>query len=230
MDLSRLELLIKDKVDILKNSKVLVVGLGGVGSFSVESLCRCGIGTLIIADYDTISSSNLNRQLMTNINNIGLKKVDVMCDRIKSINSNCNVIKIDKKLEVEDIKNIIKNVDGVIDAVDDISIKKELIKVCKKNNTLLISSMGTGNKLDPTKLQIVDVRKTSYDPIAKIIRKMVKDEKINGKVMVVSSSELPIKTNSKTIGSVSFVPSVAGLFCTSYIINKLIGDKVERNN
>jgi len=84
--------------------------------------------------------------------------------------------------------------------------------------------MGTGNKLDPTKLQIVDVRKTSYDPIAKVIRKMIKDERINGKVMVVCSSEIPIKTNSKTIGSTSFVPSVAGLFCTSYIINKLIGD------
>ena len=224
MDLSRLELLIKDKVYILKKSTILVIGLGGVGSYAVESLCRSGIGKIIIADYDVISPSNLNRQLMTNINNIGLKKVDVVSDRIKSINSTCEVIKIDKKLEEKDIFELISNVDGVIDAVDDISIKKEIIRVCKKKNILFISSMGTGNKLDPTKLQIVDVRKTSYDPIAKVIRKMIKDEKISGKVMVVCSSEIPIKTNSKTIGSTSFVPSVAGLFCTSYIINKLIGD------
>lgn len=224
MDLSRLELLIKDKVDILKKSTILVIGLGGVGSYAVESLCRCGIGKIIIVDYDVISPSNLNRQLMTNVNNIGLKKVDVVSDRIKSINSTCEVIKIDKKLEEKDIFELISNVDGVIDAVDDISVKKEIIRVCKKKNILFISSMGTGNKLDPTKLQIVDVRKTSYDPIAKVIRKMIKDERINGKVMVVCSSEIPIKTNSKTIGSTSFVPSVAGLFCTSYIINKLIGD------
>ena len=224
MDLSRLELLIKDKVDILKKSTILVIGLGGVGSYAVESLCRCGIGKIIIVDYDVISPSNLNRQLMTNVNNIGLKKVDVVSDRIKSINSTCEVIKIDKKLVEKDILELISNVDGVIDAVDDISVKKEIIRVCKKKNILFISSMGTGNKLDPTKLQIVDVRKTSYDPIAKVIRKMIKDERINGKVMVVCSSEIPIKTNSKTIGSTSFVPSVAGLFCTSYIINKLIGD------
>jgi len=137
MDLSRLELLIKDKVDILKKSTILVIGLGGVGSYAVESLCRCGIGKIIIVDYDVISPSNLNRQLMTNVNNIGLKKVDVVSDRIKSINSTCEVIKIYKKLVEKDILELISNVDGVIDAVDDISVKKEIIRVCKKKKFYL---------------------------------------------------------------------------------------------
>lgn len=227
MDLSRLQLLIGDKVDILKNSKILVIGLGGVGSYAVESLCRSGIGNLTLVDYDVIDSSNLNRQLMTNQNNIGLYKTDIWKDRINLINKDCIVTILNQKLEENDINELITNFDFVIDACDTVSVKKELIRVCHKKNINLISSMGTGNKLDPTKLEITDITKTNYDPLAKIIRKMVKDEKIKGKVMVVSSSEQPFKTNSKTIASCSFVPSVAGLYCTSYVVNKLIGDKNE---
>ena len=228
MDLGRLELLIKDKIELLKNSKILVIGLGGVGSYAVEVLTRCGVGTLKIVDFDIIDKTNLNRQLMTNEKNIGLKKIDVMYDRIKSINSKCNVIKIDKKLKEFDIETLVTDVDAVIDAVDDIKVKKQIIRVCHNKKINLISSMGMGNKLDPTKIQILEISKTSYDPLSKIIRKMVKEERIKGKVMVVASSEKPIKTNSNVVGSICYVPAISGMLCASFIINKIIGDVREK--
>ena len=123
----------------------------------------------------------------------------------------------------EYVKDLFANkVDYVVDACDTIETKKELIRECSKRNIKLISSMGTGNKLDPSKLKIIDIRKTSYDPIAKILRKMVKDEKIKTKIPVICSTEQPINTNSNIISSNSFVPPVAGLLITSYIINDII--------
>lgn len=223
--LLRLEKLIgKNNVETIKKLSVLVIGLGGVGGYSLESLVRSGIGRLIIVDYDTIDITNLNRQIITTHLNIGLKKTDEWSRRIKEINPNCEVIIKDKCLEISDIDNLINEVDYVIDACDTVSVKKEIIRVCLKKNIKFISSMGTGNKMDPTKLEIVDVRKTSYDPIAKIIRKMVKDERLKGKIMVVCSKESPKKINDNVISSNSFVPAIAGLLCTSYVINDMSGE------
>ncbi len=222
-ELSRFELLIgNDNLNKIKNLKVLVLGLGGVGSYAIESLARSGINNLIIVDMDRIDITNLNRQLMTLHSNIGLYKTDVIENRIKDINNNLNVIKITKKIDLNNIDQLISlKPDYIVDACDTIDVKKELIRKCLKNNIKLISCMGTGNKLDPSLLEIVDIRKTSYDPIAKIIRKMVKDEKISKKIMVVCSKEKPIKTD-KVIASNSFVPATAGLLMTSYIINDVI--------
>lgn len=222
----RLKLLIGNKVEDIKSKKVLIIGLGGVGSYAVEGLVRSGIENLIIVDNDTISITNLNRQLMTYHSNIGEYKTDEIEKRILSINPNCKVKKISEFITLENINDLFKEkIDYVIDACDTITVKLELIRICKKNNIKLISCMGTGNKMDPSRLKIMDIRKTNYDPIAKIIRKMVKDEQIKGKVIVVCSDEIPYVKISKTIPSNSFVPSVAGLLCSSYVINDIVGDK-----
>lgn len=222
----RLELLIGDKINLIRQKKVLVIGLGGVGSYAVEALIRSGIEDITIVDNDTISVTNLNRQLMTNQSNIGKKKTDEIKTRILSINPNVKVIEIDKFITLDNINDLFKSdYDYVVDACDTITVKLELIRICKNKNIKLISSMGTGNKMDPSKLKIMDIRKTNYDPIAKIIRKMVKDEKINGKVMVVCSDEVAYTKIDKVIPSNAFVPATSGLLCASFIINDIVGEK-----
>lgn len=230
--LKRLEIMIgNENIEKLKNTTVLIIGLGGVGSYALETIVRNGISNIIIVDNDIVDITNLNRQLMTLHSNIGKLKTEVWENRIKEINPNCNIIKIKQFITKENINILFNNkIDYVIDACDTIETKKELIRQCLKRKIKLISSMGTGNKLDPTKLEIKDIRKTSYDPIAKIIRKMIKDEKIKEKIIVVSSTEEPIKTKDKIIGSNSFVPAVAGLLCASYVINDIIGDVNDRRN
>lgn len=221
----RLELLIKDKINDIRKKRVVVLGLGGVGSYATEALVRSGIENIVIVDNDKIDITNLNRQLMTYHSNIGKYKTDEIEKRILDINPNCKVLKITEFITLENIKKLFdEKVDYVVDACDTITIKLELIRICKKKNIKLISSMGTGNKLDPTRLKIMDIRKTNYDPIAKIIRKMVKDEKIKGKVMVVCSDEEKKVQVKASIPSVSFVPATAGLLCASFIINDIVGD------
>ena len=221
----RLELLIGKKIDDIKNKKVLVIGLGGVGGYAVEGLIRSGIENITIVDNDIIDISNLNRQIITNHSNIGKYKTDEMESRILSINPNCRVKKVTKFLTMDNISSLFEDdYDYIIDACDTITIKLELIRISKNKNIKLISSMGTGNKMDPTRFKIMDVRKTNYDKIAKIVRKMVKDEKIKGKVMVVSSDEEGHVKVKDVVPSNSFVPAVAGLLCSSYVINDIVGD------
>lgn len=226
--LDRLELLVGEgNIEKIKNTKVLIVGIGGVGGYTLESLVRSGIENITIVDYDKIDITNLNRQIIALNSNIGNYKVEEAKKRIEDINKNCNVKIIKEKISLDnfDILNI-ETYDYVIDACDTVEVKKEIIRSCLNYNIKFISSMGTGFKMDPSKLQIMDVRKTSYDPLAKIIRKMVKDEKLKGKIMVVSSTEEK-KGNSKVIASNSFVPAIAGLMCTSYVINEIVGEKNE---
>lgn len=214
--------MIGEKIEDIIKTKVLVLGLGGVGSYAVEALVRSGIGSIVLVDFDTIDITNLNRQLMTTHENIGVSKTSVLKDRIKSINPKCQIDIISKKIDsinIEELYN--KNVDYIIDACDTLEVKKNLILECKKRGIKLISCMGTGNKFDPTRLQIMDIRKTSYDPIAKILRKFVIEEKINYKVMVICSDEKPLNI-SNPIGSNSYVPATAGLLCASYVINDII--------
>ena len=178
-----------------------------------------------MVDNDIIDISNLNRQIITNHSNIGKYKTDEMESRILSINPNCRVKKVTKFLTMDNISSLFEDdYDYIIDACDTITIKLELIRISKNKNIKLISSMGTGNKMDPNRFKIMDVRKTNYDKIAKIVRKMVKDEKIKGKVMVVSSDEEGHVKVKDVVPSNSFVPAVAGLLCSSYVINDIVGD------
>lgn len=223
----RLEKIIgKDNVDILNNKCVLVLGCGGVGGYVCEALARSNIGTLILVDYDNVDESNINRQIIALESTIGRLKVDVLEERIKDINPDCKVIKISEFIDSNNLSNLFQeNVDYFIDACDTVSTKKCVILECLKRDIPFISCMGTGNKLDPTKLDIIDIRDTVNDPLARIIRKFVKDNKINKKIMVLSSSELPIKTGDRTPGSSAFVPSSAGLLIASYVVRKFINYK-----
>ena len=207
----------------LNNKCVLVLGVGGVGGYVVEALARSGIGRLIIVDFDVIDETNINRQIIALESSIGLKKVDVLEKRIKDINRECDVIKVDNFITVDNLEELFKHdIDFFVDACDTTSVKKEIIRKCINKKIKFISCMGTGNKLDPSMLEIVDIRKTNNDPLARMIRKFVKDEKINSKVMVLSSNEVPIKTGERVPGSTAFVPPAAGLMIASYVVKKLL--------
>lgn len=221
---SRLEKIIgSENLNKLKDKSVLILGCGGVGGYTVEALVRSGINTLILVDFDKVDESNINRQIIALDSTIGKLKVDVLEERIKDINRNCNVIKISEFIDPQNIDILFnEKIDYLVDACDYVPTKKAIIKECLKRKIKFISSMGTGNKLDPSKLEITDIRKTVNDPLARIMRKFIKDEKINSKVVVLSSKEVPIKTGESTPGSTAFVPSAAGLLIASYIIKEFI--------
>lgn len=205
----------------IKNTTVLVVGLGGVGGYAVESLVRSGIGNLILIDHDCIDITNLNRQIISLQSNISKPKVEVCKERMLSINPECDIIIHKLFLDATNISLIDKyHPDYIIDACDSVPTKKLLIDYSLTHNTKLISSMGTANKLDPTKLSVLDIRKTSYDPLAKILRKYVLDKHTNKKVMVVSSTEMPVRKDC--LSSLIYVPATSGLLCSNYIIRDII--------
>lgn len=211
-----------DNLNKIKNTTVAVVGLGGVGGYTVESLVRSGIENIIIVDYDKIDISNLNRQIIANTLNINKLKVDEMEKRINSINPNCKVVKINLKLNIDNLDILFKyKFDYLVDCCDTIVVKQELIKRCLNNDIEIISCMGTGNKLNSTLLEIVDVRDTSYDPVAKRIRKYVNDNRIKGKIPVVYSREQNCKFEG-SIPSMIFVPASAGIMCANYVVTEII--------
>lgn len=213
-----------DNFNKIKSKTVAVIGVGGVGGYATEALVRAGIENIIIVDYDKVDITNLNRQIISLQDNIGMYKTDVIKSRINNINPSCKVTIINKKLDEENLIELFEyNIDYIVDACDTVKVKEKLILECVKRNIKQISCMGTGNKLNPELLTITDIRKTSYDPLAKKIRKFVTDNKINRKVMVVSSTEVPKKVEG-IISSISYVPSVAGLLCASYVINDIINN------
>lgn len=214
-----------DALNYLSTKTVLVLGVGGVGGYVVEGLVRSGVGRIIVIDKDVVDETNLNRQIIALESTIGEKKVDVIEKRIKDINSAVIVQKLDKFIDKDNLNEIFQyDFDYLVDACDTVSTKLAIIDRCLGEKRKFISSMGTGNKLDPSMLEIVDIRKTVNDPLARIVRKHVKDKKSNDKVMVLSSRELPIKTGNRTPGSSSFVPSSAGLLIASYIVRQFISE------
>lgn len=220
-----IKLIGKESFNKITSTTIAVVGLGGVGGFAVESLIRSGITSIILVDYDTIEISNLNRQIISNQAHIGYFKVDEMEQRILNINPNCKVIKIYDKLTNDNLELLFQYFfDYLIDACDTICVKQELIKNCLNKNIKIISCMGTGNKLDPSLLEITDIRKTSYDPIAKKIRKYLSTNNINQKVPVVYSKEQNPKFTG-SIPSMIFVPATAGILCANYVIKDIISKK-----
>lgn len=220
----RLSLLIgEDNLDKISNKTVAIIGVGGVGGYVATGLARSGIQNMVIIDYDTVDITNINRQIIAYHSTIGKKKVDVLEAMLKDINPSIHVTKIDTFLTKDNLKEILDNysIDYLIDACDTMSTKQGLILYTISKNIKIVSSMGTGNKMDPTKLGIMDIRKTNNDPIARILRKWIKDNKINKKIPVLCSSEVPKKVG-KIVSSTSFVPSVAGLVIAGYIINDII--------
>ena len=224
----RTELLIgKENLNKLRNSKVAVFGLGCVGSYVVEALSRAGVNSFILVDKDVVSISNLNRQLIATHNTIGKSKVQVSKDRILSINPNAQV-EIYEEFFLPGNTNILDNsITYIVDAIDTVTSKLELVIQAKKLDIPIISSMGTGNKLDATKFEVTDIFKTSVCPLAKVMRKELKSRDIKH-LKVVYSREEPkknglITSNGKAIpGSISFVPSVAGLIIAGEVIKDII--------
>lgn len=222
MEFERVKLLIGDKINILKNKTILVLGLGGVGGYVVESLTRCGIGNLILIDYDKVDITNINRQIIATYSNIGKYKTDCFKERIANINKECHVTLLNI-FYGEDNKDVLFNqkIDYVIDCCDSLNSKVILIKECFKRGIPIISCMGTGNKFHPELFKITKLKKTEYDPLAKKLRYLLKDNKELLEVDVLYSKESPTEYKGK-IGSISYVPSVAGLLLTSHVINKFI--------
>ena len=223
MKFSRLENLIGIlSLEKLQNATILIVGLGGVGGYVVEALARSGICNLILVDYDRVDITNFNRQIIAINNNVNRYKIDCFKDRIRDINEECNVIAYNLKVDSTNIKDIFNNnIDFVVDAVDDIKAKELIINYCIENNIDFISSMGTGNRLDPSKLLVTTLDRTYNDPLARIMRSKF-DKKMQKKITVCTSIEVPLKVKDKTvIGSNAFVPSSAGLLIASYIVRKI---------
>lgn len=213
----------QDNVNNFKTKTICVIGVGGVGGSTVEALVRSGIEHIILVDFDKIDVTNINRQLVALHSTIGRKKIDVWKERIFDINPAAEVITYDMFLDKDNMEEVFKNkINYLVDACDTISTKKMLIMESIKRSIPFIVSLGTGNKLDPSLLEITDLTNTAYDPLARILRKWVKDERIDTHIQVLSSKEHPVKTGERTPGSSAFVPNGAGLLIASYIIRKLM--------
>ena len=238
---SRTELLIgKDGIEKLHKAKVAIFGIGGVGSFVVEGLVRAGVENFILVDDDKICLTNLNRQIIATRKTVGKYKVDVAKERILEINPNAKVETI-QEFFMPDSKEVLdETVDYIVDCVDTVTAKIELVMRANKLNIPIISSMGTGNKLDPTMFEVTDIYKTSVCPLAKVMRKELRTRGIK-KLKVVYSKEEPIRLNEslndctclpgtekkctvrkQVPGSISFVPAVAGLMIAGEVIKDII--------
>ena len=230
---ARTELLLgKTNIDKLKKSTVIVFGIGGVGSYVVEALTRVGVGKIVIVDKDDISISNINRQLPATQQTIGLSKVKIMKERMLSINPEITVVaKQEFYLPGRADEFLNDDLDYIVDAVDNVTAKLDLICCAKEKNIPIISSMGTGNKLDPTRLEIADIKKTSVCPLAKVMRKELRKRNVDSVKVVYSKEEpvVPMRVDeegnlirSSVPGSISFVPSVAGLIIASEVVKDLL--------
>lgn len=244
--LSRTELLIgKDGLNKLKDSKVIVFGVGGVGSFTVEALVRSGVGTIVLVDDDTVCLTNLNRQIHATYDTVGKVKVEAMKDRVLSINKACNVITHQIFVTKENIPEIITDdVDYVVDAIDTVSAKIALVEYCNEKSIKIICSMGTGNKFDPTQFKVADIYDTKVCPLAKVMRHELRKREIKS-LKVVYSEEMPTKPKQDDVvtcktgcvctggtkkcaikrqipGSISFVPPVAGMIIGGEVIKDLL--------
>ena len=212
-----------DNVEKIKKLRICICGVGGVGSFVFESLVRIGVGNILIIDKDVIDVTNINRQLIATNDNIGKNKVEIAINRAKTINKDIVINGIKENITNGNIETLFKDkeIDYIIDCVDSVEAKIAIIDYCYKNKIKCISCMGMGNKLNPLDIKIADSYKTEVCPLAKIMRKRLKELGIK-KQKVVYSVENPIKNNENKIGSVSFVPSVAGLVIASEVIKDSI--------
>jgi len=215
-----IDLIGKENFIKLKNSKILLVGIGGVGSFAFETLIRSGFQDITIIDHDVVEESNLNRQLVANLSTLNMNKVDVAYNIAKNINKSIQIKRF-KEYLCKDNMNILDNdYDYIIDACDSLKTKLELIKFARSNKIKIISSMGVGNRIDASKIKIQRLDKTKNDPLAKKLRKLLREDNLDLKIPVVCSEELPYKKGE--VNSLMTSPSIAGILMVNYIINDII--------
>lgn len=214
-----------ENVKRLAGASVIVFGIGGVGSYTAEALARAGIGTLTLVDNDVIDITNLNRQLPALHSTVGLSKAKTMAQRIADINPKCRIEAMECFFLPEKAHEFdFTRYDYVVDAIDTVTAKLALIEKSYRENVPVISSMGTGNKLDPAQFRITAIEKTKVCPLARVMRKMLKERGIEG-VKVLYSEEAPVRHGSRTPASISFVPPVAGLMIAGEVIMDLLRDK-----
>jgi tRNA threonylcarbamoyladenosine dehydratase len=242
---SRTELVVgPEGLETLKKSTVCVIGVGGVGSFSVEALARCGVGTLILVDKDDVDITNINRQLPALMHTIGQSKVQLMAERVKQINPDCRVEALQMFFNNETQEEIFAyKPDYIVDAIDTISSKIHLLIECYRRGIPVVSSMGAANKIDPTRFEVMDISKTTVDPIAKVIRRELRKQGIKKGIKVVCSTEFPrtpredvrksivpkeveetspIRKAKNPPASISFVPPVAGMILASVVVRDIL--------
>lgn len=231
-------LLGEEAISSLAQKHVMVVGVGGVGSYTVEMLARSGVGHLTIIDADTVAPSNVNRQLPALISTIGVAKVEVMRKRIKDINPDCVVTAIERFITTESVNDTLNeiNPDFVVDAIDSIAPKVELIEQCMRRKIKIISSMGAGGRIDPTKVQYADIADTYHDGLARVVRQRLKQRGITRGLKVVFSSEQArksalmmtdeIQNKVSSFGTVAWLPSTFGIMLAAYVINHLTNQKL----
>ena len=227
MNLSRLESLVgEDVIQKIQKLKILILGIGGVGGYTVESLVRCGVGNITLVDGDTIKPSNINRQIVVTKKNMNKYKTKEWKKRIKSINPDAIVNIINTHITEDNMEVLFSdNYDYIVDCCDTSKVKIKLVTECNNRNIKLVSSMGMANKMDATKIMISTLDKTDTDPLAKKIRSTLgsKNKELMSKVTVVYSNERPV--NNNMLGSTAYVPAVAGLYITNFIINDIIKNK-----
>ncbi len=212
----------------LSRSCVAIFGLGGVGGYALEALVRSGVGSFVLVDFDRVSESNINRQILATVDTVGMLKTDASEQRAKKINPNVVIHKISEFVDRENISHILESfdVDYIIDAIDTVTSKIELVRVAKQLNIPIVSSMGTGNKLCPELLSVTDIKKTHTCPLARVMRKKLAEEGI-AHLDVLFSPEKPVQVSMEEENgrhppaSVSFVPSVGGLILGGYVVKKL---------
>jgi len=210
----------KEYFNKIKNTKILLVGVGGVGGFAFEALIRSGFQNITIIDGDTVEITNLNRQLVANLDTIGQSKVSIAKLKAKQINKCININAIEMILTKDNINILDKDFDFIIDACDTLNTKLELIRFAEMNNIKIISSMGVGNRIDASKIKVTTLDKTNNDPLARKLRKLVKASRLNMKVPVICSEEIPIK--KREVNSMITSPGISGLLMVNYIINEII--------
>ena len=223
---SRTFLLLNEKAEKLHEKKVLIIGVGGVGGYAMENIIRAGIGSLTLIDGDMVDITNCNRQIIALDGTIGKPKVEVAAERCRMINPSGRIIARNCFLKTaEDISSLLdEGFDFVIDAIDDVPVKVELIRQLKEKNIPFISSMGAGGKVDPSQIRLGDISKTYGCPLARIMRSKLKEHRISKGVLTVFSPELPQRSfEHKKIGSISYIPAIFGCFCAAAAISYLSG-------
>ena len=215
-----IKLIGEDNYRKIQNTKILLVGVGGVGGFVFEGLIRSGFKKITIIDKDIVDKTNINRQLVANNNTLGRNKVDICKENGLLINKEAKIDVICEFLSKDNINELDKDFDFIVDACDTLNTKLELIRFAKENNIKIICSMGMGNRVDASKIVVTTLDKTNNDPLAKKLRKLVRDNHLNSKIPVVCSKEIPIIKGE--VNSIVTSPGIAGLLIVNYIINDII--------
>ena len=223
MWIDRTEILIeKNGVQKLQNAHVAVIGLGGVGGYVAMLLARAGVGHLTLVDFDTVDETNINRQIVADVTTVGRAKTEVMREIIQKINPNCVLDVKNEKVCAQNLQELgLENCDFVVDAIDSVKDKVDLICFCKEHNINIVSAMGAGNRIGIPKFEVVDIFKTSNDGLAKAMRKNLRQRNIES-LDVVTSLDRALETNTRTIGSISYYPAMCGCVIAAHVINKLI--------